>query len=41
MLNQVEVDELDVPNELDFAIQVDFDVTTSMTNRDLSIIKRN
>ena len=41
MLNQVEVDELDVPNELDFAIKVDFDVTTSMTNRELSILKRN
>lgn len=38
-LNRTAVQELQVPSELDYSIKVDFDVTNSMSNRELSIIR--
>ena len=37
--NKEEVEEVQIPSALDFAIKVDFEVTNGMTNREISIPK--
>lgn len=39
VLNKIIVDEIDFPNALDCGIKVDFSVVSTMTNREISLVK--